>query len=117
MGGTESATGNRNGSAAVVFCRECVLGLKPPAGAVVFCSAGCFGANLARHRDHVHLPERERERERKRRRGGSREAEDGEIRKPDPVGAGEDGPLHQHLITLEDALQEYRQSSGATVSS
>ena len=111
------------GSSAV-FCRECVLVLKQPG---VFCSAGCYGANFQRHRDDVHLPERERrrmEREGRGSRGGSREAEgDAEMQRLKLAG-DEDGAQHQpprkieeHLITLEDAIQEYRQTSGAAITS
>ena len=117
MDGTGSSSSS--GSAAV-FCRECVLSLKQASGSV-FCSARCYDANFQHHRDGVHLPGR---REKARGRGGG-----GEV----AVSGNDDDEalleyadedrtqyrarkIEEHLITLDDALREYQQQSGAAIS-
>ncbi|RYP53236.1 hypothetical protein DL768_001740 [Monosporascus sp. mg162] len=89
-----------------VFCRECVAGLKLPS---VFCSPRCYDANFQYHRDGVHIPEREKARV---------EVDD----ESQLEYASEDRTqyrarkIEEHLVTLGDAVEEYQQRTGATVS-
>ncbi|KAI0008655.1 hypothetical protein F4779DRAFT_586208 [Xylariaceae sp. FL0662B] len=86
-----------------VFCRECVENAGIPSA---FCSLRCFDANFQNHRDSVHVPERQR---------AQREVNDESLLEFDP----EDKTRYRarkigdHLITLDDAMSEWQQKTGA----
>ena len=116
MDGTGSSSSS--GSAAV-FCRECVLSLKQASGSV-FCSARCYDANFQHHREGVHLPERERRRGRKTQHDHDDDDHDDEALLL--LEYADEGrtqyrarKIEEHLITLDDALREYQQKSGAAI--
>ncbi len=89
-----------------VFCRECISTLKLP---FVFCSPHCCDVNFQHHRDEIHLPERKKTHS---------EVDDESLLEF----ATEDKTqyrarkIEEHLITLDDAIEEYQQKTGATVS-
>ena len=91
----------------LIFCRECLVDIK--SHAAVFCSPRCYEHNFQGHREQVHLPER---------RKTGREVNDRSKLEFESASEDKYRPLkvEEHFITMDDALKEYADRTGATLS-
>lgn len=90
----------------VVLCRECVDNLQIPS---TFCSPRCYDFNFQHHRDDVHIPAMKK---------AERQIDDESLLEfdPDDKTRYRARKIEEHFVTLDDALEEYKESSGATLS-
>lgn len=86
-----------------LFCQECVESLKLPS---LFCSPRCFNANFQRHREQVHLPARAKR---------DIEMDDEKMLEfsSEDKSTYRARKLEDHFITLDDAVGEYQERTGA----
>ncbi|KAI1501668.1 hypothetical protein F5X99DRAFT_195895 [Biscogniauxia marginata] len=89
----------------LTLCRECVKTLDTPS---TFCSLRCFGKNFQRHRDEVHLPGRQK--------AGLEVRDEGQLEfDPEDRTKYRAREIGNHFVTLHDAIAQWQQNTGATV--
>ncbi|KAI5917526.1 hypothetical protein F4810DRAFT_696029 [Camillea tinctor] len=89
----------------LTLCQECVETLETPS---TFCSSRCFNLNFQRHREEVHLPGRQK--------AGFEVKDENQLVFDDEdktkYGAKQ---IEDHIVTLHEAIAQWQQITGATV--